>query len=305
LLQAPAEIYALLRPNFSKLLHPSIFDAQALLAAFLPTRGVTTEKATEWIRDWLRLWRGVESVAAWDTGWLDLLSKLARDTQGTVDWLPFLPEIYTHLLRMMQLPTDAAIGLTPCIVPNSASALKAQKLDKFSYAAKMLVYMLPGEPGPVLEEQLRQLRRLFAQLDTHYHPSNQGSWTTRVAYFLQCVAYSLAKRHGKRGSGGNPVFAQSTLEAMEGILHRPIQLCLFSKSSFARTCANQVLLTPLLPFFMAATPFHGTHMAELTPCSCAGGASPQLPSPDYYTPRRARLGGRRLFAGPNPTVIAL
>lgn len=68
---------------------------------FLPTN---TDEYKLWFDDVMKMLPWFSYSEAWNANWMDLLSRLAGDQIGKIDWSPYLDTIFTILTRFLDVP---------------------------------------------------------------------------------------------------------------------------------------------------------------------------------------------------------
>ena len=131
--EATQEIVDTIRPHFCPHDNTSTFRAQALLCLFLPSFSFTNELVNEVFDKWDWIGRPLApfihvafSCAHFDlidlqstpangmrTGFLffSRFAKAAHSSEREVDWTPHLPQLFTHVLRILgRLPQLGQLG---------------------------------------------------------------------------------------------------------------------------------------------------------------------------------------------------
>ena len=89
-----------------------------------------------------------------------LFGRVAQFTVGRIDWNPYLPLIFSRVQQMFNLP----IKFNKTSVGGRASALDSNA------AARLIVYTMGGTQS----QTKMYLRKLFASLESYFHPANIG-----------------------------------------------------------------------------------------------------------------------------------
>ncbi|KAL3680307.1 hypothetical protein R1sor_023263 [Riccia sorocarpa] len=197
-----AQIWDEFRPALDDLSHNAALEAVSFIDLFLPTN---LEKLTEadrttlsrkWFAECLNLWAALPNSHYWDRQWASLLSRYIKHCfmSQTVDWDPYLPDLFTHILTSFEVPvgksgTSSPIGrgISREIVLAFNGGDWAVPVSK--YFAKAIVYLL--KPNSRTEAHLGSLIDLLEQ---YYHPSNGGPWTRSLERFLHYLVYYFQKR---------------------------------------------------------------------------------------------------------------
>jgi hypothetical protein len=85
-----------------------LFKAQGFLCLFLPT---SNEKILNHLDELFKYWNWVSLYPSYDLGFVTLLSNIAEDNIGKVNWEPYLEKIFTKILRFFDVP----IGNAPSV----------------------------------------------------------------------------------------------------------------------------------------------------------------------------------------------
>jgi len=191
---ATDEIWATFRPLMCPNDH-KIHEAQGFLCLFMPT----DKDRFEWIEEILAMWEWIENNPLWDKNFILLLSRLAHDGAEKIDWTPYLPIIFTRILRVFDLPVGGPISnydkypMQNCDIFCDFSACKAYMVDEAAY---LVVNMI----SPLSKEPVNYLRKLLKSVESFYHPSNIGSWSMGLAKFLNALASLFAQRLRREAS---------------------------------------------------------------------------------------------------------
>lgn len=228
------EILAELRPMLCP--HSGVvFVAQGLLATFLPTDDPEAARCS-WLDEVFAMWPWLENTVEWNALWLDLLSRLARDSAGFVDWSPHVHAVFTAALRLLDLPVGS--GHFVAAPRNEAvtdvkiffDSAETKELTLVSRAARLLVFML--EPSG---RSLRLLANLFRFIEPFYHPSNGGNWSDRLATFLKSLCSQFSKRVGLEREGKIPESFRLSKESIRCFVEMAIPIICKAQYSKSET----------------------------------------------------------------------
>ncbi|RWS03023.1 hypothetical protein B4U79_12589, partial [Dinothrombium tinctorium] len=180
---ATKEILDELRPYLCVYNTIAITRGTVLLNLFLPTlmKPEDHDKGFKlWLEEFLTLWDTNQNNPSWEQNLVNLFSRLAQDSIGYIDWDPWIPKIFTHLLRSCNL-----IG----------GSRKVQMKRTFNVqATSMLIISLLGGPSSVA---MSHVAKLFSALESYYHPSNIGKWNTKLSQFLCALSIEFINRISK------------------------------------------------------------------------------------------------------------
>ncbi|CAH3144364.1 unnamed protein product [Porites evermanni] len=156
--------------------------AMFYFSLFLPTT-LPPEKHDKgfkmWFHELLGIWQSCTNSARWEESCLKLFARLAKDNIGFVDWSPYLPTVFTRILRNFHLPIGSNTPIT---------AVK----DYSSIISSFVVWIVNSmyHSSPVQEH----LCKLFKALESFYHPSNNGRYSGKLQRFLYNLPKEMIKR---------------------------------------------------------------------------------------------------------------
>ena len=167
---------------------------------FLPTILYEHETARGyklWLNEFLNLWTSFNSRHYWDSHILDLFSRVSESVIGDFDWNPFIPYIFSNLLRGFGLPFSSkdsiALGMGSSSTSNNSIAqVFLYTKNEICSIAKWIVCMIGT--GSDRNLCMEYIRRLFSTLRSFYYPSNTGSWSSNLFLFLKSLPDALIKR---------------------------------------------------------------------------------------------------------------
>lgn len=132
---------------------------------------------------------------------INLFARVAHDTIGEFDWSPYIPYIFSNILRGFGLPygaKDSSLGIanstTPAGFKNSISRVLTYSSDEISTVCTWIVSMIGSGQGANRFICMQYIKRLFQALRSFYYPSNSGSWSANLFSFLQNLPDRLIKR---------------------------------------------------------------------------------------------------------------
>ncbi|XP_043911057.1 proteasome activator complex subunit 4 [Protopterus annectens] len=198
-----------------------------------------------WFEELMNLWISVQSLPQWEGHLVSLFARLANDNIGYIDWDPYIPKIFTRLLRSLNLP----VGSSQVVVPKYSS-------NTYDMGQAVLwVTSLLGGPSKLAQ---KHLSGLFNSITTFYHPSNHGRWLLKLMKLLQRLPASVVKRlhreRYKKPTWMTPVpdscklTDQDVTDFVESI-KQPVLLGMFSRTGSleaAQALQNLALMRPEL-----------------------------------------------------------
>lgn len=153
----------------------TMHKAMAYFELFLPTllppeqhdRGFKL-----WFDKFIGLWENSHNSPVWENNLVWLFARLAQNNIGYIDWDPYIPTMFTRLLRSFNLP--------------AASGKVQVNRHSNSYDSTPVVSWIASLLGGGSTCQT-YVSHLFKAIESFYHPSNNGRWVTK----LQRVLYKL------------------------------------------------------------------------------------------------------------------
>uniref|UniRef100_A0A3Q3GH33 Proteasome activator Blm10 mid region domain-containing protein n=1 Tax=Labrus bergylta TaxID=56723 RepID=A0A3Q3GH33_9LABR len=198
-----------------------------------------------WFDELMSLWTSVQNQPSWEGHLVNLLARLANDNIGYVDWTPYIPTIFTRILRSFNLPVGVSQMVAPRYLTNSYDT---------GHLVLWITALLGGPGNPAQKE----LTCLFNSIASFYHPSNHGRWQARLMRLLQRLPASVVRRvHRERNADPSwitlvPESQRLTDEDLQDFTRSLIGaalLAMFSKTGStdaAYALQNLALLTPEL-----------------------------------------------------------
>ncbi|XP_064173886.1 proteasome activator complex subunit 4A isoform X1 [Anguilla rostrata] len=245
-----------------------------------------------WFTELIELWASVQNLPGWEVNLVNLFARLANDNIGYIDWDPYIPKIFTRMLRSLNLPVGTSQMLVPRYLTNTYDI------------GHMVIWVSSMLGGPSKQTQ-KQLTGLFNSIASFFHPSNHGRWLMKLMKLLQrlpaAVVRRLHRERYRKPTWFTPVpeshklTEQDITDFVEGI-KQPVLLAMFSKTGSldaAQALQNLALMRPELvipPVLEKTYPAMETltepHQLTAT-LSCMIGVARSLVT-----------GGRRLPEGP-------
>nr|XP_055026346.1 proteasome activator complex subunit 4A [Misgurnus anguillicaudatus] len=198
-----------------------------------------------WFDDLISLWVSVQNLPSWEVDLVSIFARLANDNIGYIDWDPYIPKIFTRILRSLNLPVG------------SNQMLVSRYLTNAYDIGHVVIWISAMLGGPSKQTQT-QLSGLFNSIASFFHPSNNGSWLMKLMKLLQRLPASVVKRlHRERfrtPTWLTPI-PQSHLLSEQDItdfvesMKQPVLLAMFSKTGSldaAQALQNLALLRPEL-----------------------------------------------------------
>uniref|UniRef100_A0A3B5LA44 Proteasome activator complex subunit 4B n=1 Tax=Xiphophorus couchianus TaxID=32473 RepID=A0A3B5LA44_9TELE len=242
-----------------------------------------------WFDELMNLWMSVQNQPTWEGHLVNLFARLANDNIGYVDWTPYIPTIFTRILRSLNLPVGVSQVVAPRYLINSYD---------IGYLVLWITALLGGPGNPAQKE----LTCLFNSIASFFHPSNHGRWQSRLMRLLQRLPASVVRRvHRERYAESSWItlvpecqkLTDADLQEFTRSLTGAALLAMFSKTGStdaAYALQNLALLTPQLVIppvlektYAAMETLTEPHTLTAT-LSCMIGMARSLVSPDNRYP---------------------
>ncbi|XP_042364278.1 proteasome activator complex subunit 4B [Plectropomus leopardus] len=242
-----------------------------------------------WFDELMSLWTSVQNQPSWEGHLVNLFARLANDNIGYVDWTPYIPTIFTRILRSLNLPVGVSQMVAPRYLTNSYD---------IGHLVLWITALLGGPGNPAQ----KKLTCLFSSIASFYHPSNHGRWQSRLMRLLQRLPASVVRRvHRERHAAPSWItlvpecqrLTDEDLQEFTRSLSGAALLAMFSKSGStdaAYTLQNLALLTPELAIppvlektYAAMETLTEPHTLTAT-LSCMIGMARSLVSPNNHYP---------------------
>ncbi|XP_012505294.1 PREDICTED: proteasome activator complex subunit 4 [Propithecus coquereli] len=127
-----------------------------------------------WFDELIGLWVSVQNLPQWEGQLVNLFARLATDNIGYIDWDPYVPKIFTRILRSLNLPVGSSQVLVPRFLTNAYD---------IGHAVIWITAMMGG-PSKLVQ---KHLAGLFNSITSFYHPSNNGRWLCRTYPALETL----------------------------------------------------------------------------------------------------------------------
>uniref|UniRef100_A0A8C7K2J1 Proteasome activator subunit 4 n=1 Tax=Oncorhynchus kisutch TaxID=8019 RepID=A0A8C7K2J1_ONCKI len=198
-----------------------------------------------WFDELISLWVAVQNLPGWEVHLVNLFARLANDNIGYIDWDPYIPKIFTRVLRSLNLPVGTSQMLVPRYLTNAYDVVHVV----------LWVSALLGGPS---KQAQAQLRGLFNSITSFFHPSNHGRWLMKLMKLLQRLPASVVRRlHRERyrkPTWLTPVpdshkLTEADITAFVESMMQPVLLAMFSKTGSldaAQALQNLALMRPEL-----------------------------------------------------------
>lgn len=240
----PTAIPAMLReilPYFSTSFTEGAYVVAGLLNLLLPTAPAPATEyklvPQQYLPTLFHLWSLINRSRVFDTYFLDLFSRLARDSLAA-EHIPFTEYgiytkdqsslVFTAVLRLLEIPVGQATSPYSATVDiNAGLAIMLERDPKkhpiAHHIARWIVMSLSpaclGKP----DSTMACLEGLVQAVETFFHPSNSGSWTKTLSQLVYYLADFFVMRWNREKSGEMDIPEERKLN---DVLKRRFVLCL-------------------------------------------------------------------------------
>uniref|UniRef100_I3JTZ4 Proteasome activator subunit 4a n=1 Tax=Oreochromis niloticus TaxID=8128 RepID=I3JTZ4_ORENI len=198
-----------------------------------------------WFDELVSLWVSVQNLPSWEVHLVNLFARLANDNIGYIDWDPYIPKIFTRILRSLNLPVGTSQMIVPRYVTNA-------------YDISHVVLWVSALLGGPSKQAQAQLSGLFNSITSFFHPSNHGRWLMKLMKLLQRLPASVVRRlHRERYKkptwltpipDSHKLTEEDITDFVESMM-QPVLLAMFSKTGSldaAQALQNLALMRPEL-----------------------------------------------------------
>lgn len=263
----PTEIPTLLDeilPYFSTSFAESGFVVAGLLNLLFPTAPAPTDDEKlapkHYLPTFFHLWTLVNRSRVFDTGFLDLFSRLARESLVAehvqyTEYGIFTKDqsslIFTSILRLLDVSVgQAASPYSATVDAASGLAILVERDPKKHPVAHSIARWIAMSLSPACLDKpdsvLTNLEGLIQAVETFFHPSNQGVWTKTLFQLVYYLADFFVMRWNREQTGEMEV---PEARRLNNELKRRFVLCvrdvvfmgIYAKSSTAMNLALSTL----------------------------------------------------------------
>jgi len=187
---ATQEMLDMWRPQLCPFDTATMQGTVEILDSFLPSIFLPSEpKCYElWFNEFMDLWKTCHNTQPWEPVMMNLISRLASYTIGSIDWEPHMALMYTRVMRSFSLPV-------------LYKKMKVSKNHKMSVTS-ITIWIVSTLGGGSSSQA--HLTRMMKVLESYLHPANTGSWVTRLQEFLRKLPFYFMlrltmERHHNKG----------------------------------------------------------------------------------------------------------
>lgn len=198
-----------------------------------------------WFDEMISLWVSVQNLPSWEMHLVSLFSRLANDNIGYIDWIPYIPKIFTRILRSLNLPVGTSQMMVARYITNA-------------YDINHVVLWVSALLGGPSKQAQAQLSGLFKSITSFFHPSNHGRWLMKLMKLLQrlpaCVVRRLHRERYRKPTWLTPIpdshkLTEEDINEFVDSMMQPVLLAMFSKTGSldaAKALQNLALMRPEL-----------------------------------------------------------
>jgi len=228
-------------PFFSTSFSEGAYVVVGLLNLLLPTSPAPEDRLDlqpqEYIPTFFHLWSLVNRSKLFDIHFVDIFSRLARDTLPA-EHIPFSQHgiytseqsslIFTAILRLLEIPVGQATSPYSATVDLGAGLAIMLDRDQRKHPiahhiARWIVMSLSPACLEHSDSILTKLEGLIQAVETFFHPSNSGSWTKTLSQLVFYLADFFVMRWNREHSGEQEVPKERMLN---DAIKRRFVLCL-------------------------------------------------------------------------------
>ena len=208
-----------LLPYFSTSFAESAFVVTGLLNLLFPTAAAPAGNGNlapqHYLPTFFHLWTLVNRSKVFDIAFLDLFSRMARESVAA-EQVPFSEFgiftkeqsslIFTSILRLLEIPVGQATSPYSATVDLTAGLAMLVERDSKKHPvahqiARWIVMSLSPACLDKSDSVLANLEGLIQAVETFFHPSNQGSWTKTLFQLVYYLADFFVMRWNRERSG--------------------------------------------------------------------------------------------------------
>ncbi|KAK7788859.1 hypothetical protein R5R35_013064 [Gryllus longicercus] len=163
----------------------TVSDTFQIMSYFLPVQFTSNREKeyTLWLDDFMTFWKICNNNFDWEHDLMELISILAKNNIGYIDWEPYVPLMFSRFLKCFQLP----------VCYKQPQMRDFRKLN-ISAISVWIVSALGGTS--TAQDHLSDLMNILV---SYFEPSNVGRWTKFLGKFLEeLVAHFVERLHYER-----------------------------------------------------------------------------------------------------------
>jgi proteasome activator subunit 4 len=205
-------------PYFSTSFAEGAFVVAGLMNLLLPTTVASSPSQMlpqHYLPTYYHLWSLVNRSNTLDISFLDLLSRMARDSLPAkqVPWSEFgiftseqATAVYTAILRVLEIPVGQSTSPYSSVVDLSSGLgmlldRDSRKHPSSHHIARWIVMSLSPACLEAKMSVLSLLEGLIQAIETFFHPSNSGPWTRPLAQLVYYLSDFFVMRWNRERNG--------------------------------------------------------------------------------------------------------
>ncbi|XP_074105098.1 proteasome activator complex subunit 4 [Cotesia typhae] len=240
---ATQEILDELRPKLCLVDSSQMEQTIMLLECFLPVQMPVQDHHLGyklWLEEFMKLWEIYHNGSLWEHSLMALISKLAWNNIGYIDWEPHIPLMYTRFMRSLNLPVT---------YKQTIGGRTHQLL--ISSVVEWIVATLGNESSGQIH-----LDKLLKAIETYFYQANSGPWVEKLKDLLSKLASQFVlrlhnERYGKRTwklqVPDSHKLTDADVDAFVKCMMPVAMTAMFGHSSVIMTCKVLRLLATIRP----------------------------------------------------------
>uniref|UniRef100_A0A1B0D4X7 Uncharacterized protein n=1 Tax=Phlebotomus papatasi TaxID=29031 RepID=A0A1B0D4X7_PHLPP len=125
-----------------------------------------------WLEDFMKLWNMYHNPS-WNVDIMNLIASTASHNIGRIEWEPYLPVMFSRILRSVDLP----------VVYKNIGSSRSQTLWASSVSMWIVSILGPKSTGQ------KYLDKFMGTIESYLHPANSGKWV----HYLSDILVQLVK----------------------------------------------------------------------------------------------------------------
>lgn len=134
-----------------------------------------------WLEELMSIWDSNPNSPEWEQQIVLLFARLAHDTIGYIDWSPWIPKIFTHLMKSFDLQNGSV----------RVQVKRNYRVFDMNAVVLWIVSMMTGAKDDIT---LSHIEMMFKSLESYYYPSNRGNWNDKLSQLLSKLPNAFVKR---------------------------------------------------------------------------------------------------------------
>ena len=134
---------------------------------------------SHWYKELMTIWKACNNSPYWEGNLVSLLSRLAEENLGQIDWEPEMTRMFQKFLYSLQLPVyykKLAVGLKPATITTSS-------------ITRWIIYTITPSSS-----SLDHLEILMNAINSYYHPTSEGRYSEKLVDLLSRLIHTFCSR---------------------------------------------------------------------------------------------------------------